>query len=289
MQSVTPNHDPAPSRLHYRYQRWMLTPGIRLVLRFGVPFVLVFAIASTWLSAPERREALQVFVADTRAAIWDRPEFKVRLMAIEGAGPSLAEDIREVVAIDFPVNSFALDIEAIHAIVSGLDPVKSATVRVRPGGILQVQITERQPALMWRTRNGLALLDDGGAHIDRAARRSDFPDLPLIAGEGADARVAEAMQLLAAARPLDNRLRGLVRIGERRWDIVLDRGQRIMLPSQQPVLALQRIIALDKARDLFERDLARVDMRLAGRPTLRMNQSAVEDWWRIRDLEAQDY
>ncbi|MFT7596745.1 MAG: cell division protein FtsQ [Paracoccaceae bacterium] len=281
---VAPARDPAPSRLSYRLQRWMLTPGIRLGLRIGVPVCLVLVLSSAFLASEKRRDALNLFVAEMRSSIQDRPEFMVGLMAIDGAGRSLAEDIREVVPLDFPVSSFDLDPEQIRQVVAGLDPVKSASVRIRPGGVLQIDVTERQPVVVWRTHDGVVMLDETGAHVDALTARAARPDLPLIAGEGADSHVAEALALLAAGRPLGDRLRGLVRIGARRWDVVLDRGQRILLPPDSPVHALERVIALSDGSDLLERDVAVVDMRLASRPTIRMSKQAVKDWWRIRQL-----
>lgn len=280
-------HDPAPSRLSYRLQRWMLTPGIRFALRAGVPFVLVFALTSGYLAKEERREAIREWIAGIRTSIEERPEFMVTLMAIDGAGTSLSEDIREVVPIDFPVSSFDLDIEEIRTTIAGLDPVKSASVRIRPGGILQVDVTERQPVVLWRDRQALSLLDETGAHISEVATRAVRPDLPLIAGDGADAHVAEALELIAAAAPLGQRLRGLVRVGERRWDVVLDRNQTIQLPPELPVLALERVIALDQAQDMLGRDVAVVDMRLEARPTLRMTPDALQSWWQIRGVASQ--
>ncbi|CUH98201.1 cell division protein FtsQ/DivIB [Leisingera aquaemixtae] len=276
--------DPAPSRLKYRLQRWMLTPGIRFGLRFGVPLCLVLAAGSAYLADEGRRDTLQGLVNDARAAIQERPEFMVKVMAVDGAGTSVAQDIREVVPLDFPVSSFDLDLEQIRDVITGLDPVKSASVRIRPGGILQVDVEERQPALIWRSREGLALLDETGTHVAELGRRSLHPDLPLIAGKGAAGHAAQALRLFAAAKPLGPRLRGLVRIGERRWDLVLDRKQRIMLPAENPVRALERVLAVSEVQDLLERDVAAVDMRLAGRPTIRMSENAVENWWRIRQL-----
>jgi len=281
---AAPARDPAPSRLSYRLQRWMLTPGIRLGLRVGVPVCLVLMLSSAFLASEKRRDALNLFVAELRASIQERPEFMVGLMAIDGAGRNLAEDIREVVPLDFPVSSFDLDPEQIRQVVIGLDPVKSASVRIRPGGILQIDVTERRPVVVWRTRDGVEMLDETGAHVDELAARAERPDLPLIAGEGADTQVSEALALLAAGRPLGDRLRGLVRIGARRWDVVLDRGQRILLPPDSPVHALERVIALSGGSDLLERDVAVVDMRLAARPTIRMSEQAVKDWWRIKQL-----
>lgn len=279
-----PRNDPAPSRLSYRLQRWLLTPGFRLTLRVGVPFCLCFALGSAFLADQQRRDALNMFLAELRSSIQERPEFMVGLMAIDGAGSNLSEDIREVVALDFPVSSFDLDLEQLRQTITGLDPVKSASVRIRPGGILQVDVVERQPVVVWRSRTGIEMLDETGAHVDDLASRAARPDLPLIAGAGADARVAEALTLIAAARPLADRLRGLVRIGERRWDVVLDRGQRILLPPDKPVRALERVLALNEVQDLLERDVAAVDMRLRARPTIRMTKAAVEDWWQIRKI-----
>jgi cell division protein FtsQ len=274
--------DPSPSRLNYRMQRWLLTPGIRLALRIGVPFVLIFALTSAFLADERRRDALGLFVAEMRASIEERPEFMVSLMAIDGAGLSLAQDIREVVPIDFPLSSFDLDIAQIREIILGLDPVKTANVAIRPGGVLEVVVTERQPVVIWRNRDGLDMLDENGTHVDDIPNRAAQPDLPLIAGEGADKFVGEALTLIAAARPLGDRFRGLVRMGERRWDVVLDRGQRILLPTENPIRALERVIVLNEGSELLDRDVVAVDMRLGERPTLRMSAAALKGWWQIR-------
>jgi cell division protein FtsQ len=276
--------DPAPSRLKYRLQRWMLTPGIRFGLKYGLPLCLMLAAGGAFLADEIRREMVVDNLRALRAAIEERPEFMVNVMAIDGAGVSVAQDLREVISLDFPVSSFDLDLEQIRNQIESLAPVKTANVRIRPGGILQIDVEERSPALIWRSHEGLALLDNTGAHVAELGRRAMHPDLPLIAGEAADLGAEEALALFATARPLGGRLRGLVRIGQRRWDVVLDRGQRIMLPQHQPVQALERVIVVSEVQDLLERDVAVVDMRIAARPTVRMTENAVENWWRIREL-----
>ncbi|EEW57244.1 MAG: cell division protein FtsQ/DivIB [Tritonibacter mobilis] len=281
--------DPAPSRLKYRIQRWMLTPGIRTGLRVGLPLGVILIAAGSYLASETRRDHLVALYNEARASFETRPEFMVNVMAIDGAGESVATDIREVTSLDLPLSSFDLDLPAIRDLIVGLDPVKTAAVRIRPGGILQVDVVEREPAIVWRSRDGLALLDETGAFVAELGQRSLHPELPLIAGRGADKRAAEALRLFAAARPLGDRLRGIVRIGERRWDVVLDRGQRIQLPVERPVAALERVIAVSEVKDLLERDVAVVDLRLPARLTVRMNAPAVEDWWRIRQLNESSY
>ena len=64
-------------------------------------------------------------------------------------------------------------------------------------------------------------------------------------------------------------------MGERRWDMVLDRDQRILLPENGAEAALHRVVALDEAQDLLARDVSVVDMRLAQRTTIRLNAPAL--------------
>lgn len=285
MQQVSAKCDPAPSKWAYKYQRLMLTPLFRLFLRVFLPFIVVFLAAGVWLADEDRRDRLALAVNDIRTNIETRPEFMVNVMAIDGASIGIAEDIREIVPIDFPVSSFDLELDHLQTSISGLPAVASATVRIRPGGIMQVTVTERDPVILWRTRQGLDLVDSDGFTVARAKTRQLHPDMPLMAGEGAEHYVDEALAIYSAAGPLSRRMRGVVRIGERRWDVVLDRGQRIMLPETGAIQALERIIALSQAQDMLSRDLEVVDMRLASRPTIRIAPRAVEEWWRIRQIQ----
>jgi cell division protein FtsQ len=283
---MTARPDPAPSRLKYRMERLMLTPLFRLLLRFGVPCLLTFGIASWWLSVDENRMKIIDTYADLRSQVESRPEFMVNMMAVDGASDLVADGIRQMLPLDFPISSFDLDLEAMRATVVSLDPVKAARLYVRQGNVLQVDVVERIPVVLWRNEQGLQLLDDEGFLVGPAFVRADWPELPLIVGDGADAYVTEALDLIAAAEPLSARLRGLVRMGERRWDVVLDREQRILLPETDAVQALERVIAIDQAVDMLERDLMAVDLRLPQRPTLRMTDGAVQELHRIRAIEA---
>jgi cell division protein FtsQ len=280
--------DPAPSRLKYRIDRMMLTPVYRLLLRIGLPFALTFGAATWWFSVEGNREAVLLAISDARAAVEQRPEFMVKLMAIDGASDGVAEDIREIVPLDFPVSSFDLELDTMREAITGLDAVKNATLFVRQGGILQIDVIEREPVVLWRNPKGLELLDRDGVMTGPVERRADHPNLPVIAGTGADVHVRQALRLLSAAGPLGDRIRGLERIGERRWDVVLDRGQRILLPEDGPVRALERAIAMDQAVDMLGRDVVAVDLRLAERPTIRLSQYALEELRRIREIEVGD-
>lgn len=286
MSQVNRRSDPAPSRWSWRMQRLMLTPLFRLGLRAGIPFALTLGTATWFLTDPDNQAAIQATVAEARAAIEQRPEFMVNLMAIDGGDSDLDAAIRQAVPLDFPVSSFDLDPKAMRARILEMPPVKEASVRIRPGGVLQVDVTPRVPVAIWRSADGLMLIDGSGAMVGAIDQRVQRPDLPVIAGEGAPEHVGEALSLMSAGAPLGTRLRGLVRLGNRRWDVVLDRDQRISLPTKGAVRALERVLALDEVDEVLARDVARVDLRLPDRPTVRMTTGATAEWWRIRQLNS---
>ena len=284
MQQVIPRIDPAPSRWSYRFQRLMLTPLYRRLLRVGLPVLAVAGLTAGYFADQQRREDVMLAVSDIRHQIETRPEFMVNLLAVEGASLGVQEDIREIFPFDLPASSFDLNLDEIRVMIEDLPAVAEAAVRIRQGGVMVAEITERQPVALWRTRDGINVIDIEGEVIGVVASRQERASLPVVAGEGAQIHVAEAMQILQAAQPLPQNIRGLVRMGERRWDLVLSSGQRIMLPETGAVRALERVMVLNTAQDMLERDLVAVDMRLAARPTIRLNETAMEEWWRITNM-----
>ena len=93
-----------------------------------------------------RRDGVNTAIADFRRSIEERPEFMVNAMAIDGAGSSVAQDIREVVPIDFPVSSFDLDLEEIRATIAAL---ACLLVLRRRGHYDELQSILVYPAAFW--------------------------------------------------------------------------------------------------------------------------------------------
>lgn len=271
----TVRRDPAPSRWHYRWQRMMLTPAYRVALRYGLPALVVLAIGGAWFAKEGNRARLSATWAEAVGKIQNRPEFLVAGMQVTGASPAVVAAVTGMVEITFPISSWDLDLDAIRTQVMNLTAVRDVTAGVRSGGILEIAVKERKPVAVWRYGETLRLIDQDGVMTGIIAARTDRSDLPLIAGDGARDVIDEAMAIFAAAGPISDRVRGLVRMGERRWDLILDMDQRILLPEEQPVEAINRALAWHAAQELFDRDVTVVDLRDSDRPTLRLSASAV--------------
>ena len=287
--------DPAPTLWSYRYQRLMLTPAYRRLLHVGLPCAAAAVACSLWLADGANRASLQAAWATALDRVQERPQFMVASVRVSGADEPLARAIGQVLQLDLPRSSFDLDLGAIRGQVVALTAVRDARVRLIPGAAgagagapaagatLEVAVDQREPVAVWRHSDGLRLIDAEGAMTGMIATRAVRADLPLIAGDGARDAIGEALALFEAAAPIAPRVRGLVRMGERRWDMVLDREVRILLPSEDPAAALSRVVALHQAEELLDRDVAVVDMRLGSRPTIRLGQPALNV---IRNLNA---
>nr|WP_252727241.1 cell division protein FtsQ/DivIB [Paracoccus sp. C2R09] len=255
-------------------QRMWLRPLWRRIARIGLPAFLAALIGGLWLADETRRTALTDNIARAVDSVQNRDEFQVREMQVEGASPVVARALKAMLPVDLPASSFDIDLAALRLQVMQLDAVDTIDLRVKPGGILSAVVTERQPALLWRHARGIEMLDDGGHRVAGVTSREVRPDLPLVSGDGAEQATAEALQLFDAAGPILPRVRGLVRVGERRWDLVLDHDQRIMLPAQGALVALEAAIAMHRSEDLLSRDITVVDLRDPKRPVLRLGIDA---------------
>ncbi|WBU63384.1 cell division protein FtsQ/DivIB [Paracoccus aerodenitrificans] len=269
-----PRRDPAPSRLAYRLNRMWLTPGFRKLTRVGLPAFLIAFTALLWLSDEDRRASLAGGLTGMVEKVQNREQFMVKVMTIDGASEPVDKALRMMLPVDLPTSSFDIDLDQLRQDILMLDAVKDVELRVKPGGVLAAEVSERRPVMLWRHARGIEQLDEEGHRVASVTERSVRSELPLIAGEGADKAAAEAMRLFAAAGPLLPRVRGLQRVGERRWDVVLDRGQRIRLPAEGAVAALERVIALNGADDLLGRDVSVVDLRNGKRPTAQIGVKA---------------
>lgn len=277
-----PRRDPAPSRLRYRLNRIWLRPGVRRAVNIGIPSLAALLAGWTLIAQFDARERVVAGYEALREAVVRRPQFQITAIDVPDVSADLAEQIRTAAFVSLPANSLEVDVASVRDRVEALGAVERARVRVLTSGVLEIRAIERVAAVVWRSDQGITLLDQGGTWVAEVDSRLRRVDLPLIAGNGADGHVGEALALFAEAAPLRERVRGLVRVGERRWDLVLDRGQTIRLPERDPLAALGHAVALETGQRVFAREVTVMDLRDPRRPILRLSPYGKEELARIR-------
>ena len=270
------NIDPAPSIISYRLMRLMLIPRLRLILTLGIPSLVIFCGTLILFLNINVHENIEAFKKDLKRALVERPEFMIKVASVDGASDELAHEIREIMPLNFPVSYFDLDIKYLHKVLNDIPAVASAAIKVTVSGVLQINISERIPAFIWRKDDVISVIDEKGEFIRLATSRLDYPELPLVVGEAANLSIADISSLMEDNQYFLEQVRAFVRVGERRWDLVLDNNLRIMLPQTEFLAAFDRLMLMSESGSLFSNQLSSIDMRLVERPTVRVGAASVD-------------
>ena len=275
-QKVRGNIDPAPSRVAYRIMRLLLIPRLRLIFTLGFPSLLIFCATLGLFININVWENISAIKKDLKLAFVERPEFMIKVASIDGSSDELANEIREILPLDFPVSYFDLDIKYLHKVVNEIPAVASAAIKISAGGVLQINVAEKSPSFIWRKDNIMSVIDETGSFIRIANSRVDYPKLPLVVGEAADLAVSEISSLMQANEYFKDHVRAFIRVGERRWDLILENNVRIMLPQREFLAAFDRLMLMNEAGQLLSGRLSNIDMRLVVRPTVRVDTVSVD-------------
>ena len=276
MRQMNPSSDKVPSRVGYQIQRLLLAKSVALFLRIFVPVVGIAGGAFGLLKWSGFDLQFNDVISQVQKEVKYNPEFMIGGVIVRGASPDTEREIRALLPTGFPISPFDIDVETLKQEVEKLPAAASASVSMNPSGYMEIAVIEHEPALIWRNELDLHLLDAEGRIIGSAGRRLDYPDLMLVAGSGSTAAAAEAIQIMSTARPIGKMIRGLVRVGERRWDVVLDRSRKIMLPEKEPAAALAKLIYRNNTDGILSREISAVDLRNPERMTVRLAESEVE-------------
>lgn len=201
--------------------------------------------------------------------------FAIEDIKVVGNNETSDIDILGQLNLDGETSLVGLSAEEARQSIDKLPWVESAEVRkVYPGTIL-VSLQERKAFAIWQNDKELSLTDAAGDTIV-PFRPGRYNSLPLVVGEGAEKKVKGFVDQIVAYPGLAGKVRAYIRVGDRRWDLLLDNGVRIMLPESAPLKALAQVEKLDREKHLLSRDISAVDLRLKDRVTVQLTASGME-------------
>ena len=260
---------PRPSKIRYRLERVWLRLWLRklilylsLILVFSTFCLLIFVYSNDWIKQKDYKNYF-------KNNIFERPELSVSKLEIKTTNLDLINQINAILKLSFPINSIKLDINHIQKIINQIDSVESSNVRINDSGVLLVEVIERKPVAVYRENDDLALIDLKGYKINNIFSRNDRKDLPLIVGTEGNYQVKEALEIYQLLSIYLNEIRGLIRIGERRWDIIFKNNKRIKLSEKYPKRSLRNFLSSDKSYLISSNDFVIIDLRFTNKIILR--------------------
>ena len=276
--------DPAPSKAVYLAHRIWLRKSSRLCFLVLTPVLLISFV----LVGLGDRFDLNLLVRKSYNKTAEYVElssiFKVTNLSVISDDPNVVEKVSSTLALKFPISSLDIDVEFLRSKVESIDLIESASVRLTSNGLVEIKVNIRRPVAIQRIGTQLVLIDRRGVKVDEIVSRAQRLDLPLLVGKGAENFVDEALFILLETKSLISRVRGLVRVGERRWDVVLNRNQAISLPEKNPLKAMKKIVALQEGWRILDRDISYLDFRNIDRPVLGLTEKISKELRHIRNL-----
>jgi cell division protein FtsQ len=169
-----------------------------------------------------------------------------------------------------------VDLDEVRGKLMTIGWVADARVSRRMPDTLVVQIIERKAAAVWQHQGQLMLIDGEGVLLEPVSAEA-MPDLPLVIGDGAYAQQPAYQKLLDAAPALKPLVKAATWIGNRRWDLTFNTGERLALPEGEEAAgkALTKFAELDGADRLLGRGYLKFDMRDPTRLVVRMPRQVV--------------
>ncbi len=181
-------------------------------------------------------------------------------------------EIIAALGVDYEDSILWLNMDAARERIRQLPWIAQAEVRRLLPGTLSVSIAERQPFAIWQNGGKISVIDIEGRVISERVDDTD-PSMPQLVGPGANIGAQEILTFLESRPAIRARMRALVRVADRRWNIRLLNGMDIRLPEDGVESALDQLVALDAIHGLLTRDIAAIDLRLRDRISIRLTSA----------------
>lgn len=232
--------------------------------------VLVF---SFWRSDAPRHmaDALGDFFSDQAV----KAGLVVAEVTVTGRERLSEEEFREVLAVPLGTPIFDVDLGELRDRLAMVGWVKSVAVARRLPNRLEIHLEEREPAALWQNDGIMTLIDREG-HPITSLELGAYAHLPQVVGNGAQAAAAEFLPILESDPRLAGMVRALVRVGERRWDVVFENGVRARLPERGERAAWQRLARLQQKHKVLAREVHIIDLRQPDRLVIRLTDQEIK-------------
>lgn len=198
---------------------------------------------------------------------------RLEALTVEGRSNTNPEDILASMDIERGTPILSINVGEAREALESLPWVKSAQVERQLPSAVHVVIEERVAYALWQRGKRYTLIDASGHSIVDVP--GQIGELPLIVGNDAPTHAFELFETLKTEPELLSRVRGAVRIGERRWNIHFDSfesGIAVRMPETGIAATWARLATLQREHSLLERDLASIDMQLSDRLIVQLNQ-----------------
>jgi cell division septal protein FtsQ len=172
--------------------------------------------------------------------------------------------------LNIPPGTRRVDLDDTLARITADPDVAKAAVRRMPNGDVRIRAKMRVIVAAWTDGEKYYPLDAEGAPINRPLDAR--PANTLVFSGKVPSDISGISAALKRAPGLFYRADRLEFIENRRWDIFLLNGIRVMLPEENFEAAIQKIEKMNKQNMILDRMISLLDMRDVARPMVKLSK-----------------
>ena len=239
--------------------------------RAGVAAVLTIAVGSAGYLALAQSEDTPSVVSGLIA----EAGFSTSSLIVNGNTSVEQGDIRLALSPQLQSTIFSFDAGQAQETLLGNPWLKSASVRKVYPDTVVVDIVERQPFAFWKASDFVTVIARDGVVLGEAS--PEHLKLPQVVGQGANLAASEFIAVISKFPAIVERTNAFVRVADRRWDLVMRDGPKVLLPENDWKNALIELDKLQKSRGILDRELVQIDMRLPDRYVFRLEEESAAE------------
>ena len=201
--------------------------------------------------------------------------FRIAAVSVSGGSQVSREQALVLAGVTSRSSLFFFNAETARAqLLANPWIADAAVLKLYPDRLL-ITITERRAFALWQRDGQVNVIADDGTVLQPFVE-DRYRGLPLVVGSGAERHAKDFIGLLDRFPEIRSALSASVLVAERRWNLRLTNGMDVRLPENDLQVALDRLVKLDREKNLLSRDIASIDLRLADRVTVRLSDAALQ-------------
>ena len=257
--------------------RWSSLVNARCPRGVGVAASAIVILGSLAYGVVKGDHVASIVAAmrDARDRTANAAGFRIVSIALAGNHHVTREEVLATAGITGTTSLLFLDVGETRERLKTNPWIADATVLKLYPGELQIGIKEREAFALWQKDGQVSVIADDGTVLEPYVAPG-LIRLPLVVGRGAETRAKEFLALLDRYPTMRDFVRASVLVGERRWNLRLKNGIDVRLPESDVASALERLVALDREKNLITRDILAIDLRLPDRVTVRLSDAAAQ-------------
>lgn len=173
---------------------------------------------------------LYLKISQSTAQMTKKIGFQIKTIHIIGRTKTPLAILQKAMVFQKGDHIFNQDMHLAKDRIEQIDWVKSAIVTRTFPDTLTIILEERTPIALWKQHKKYYLVDANGAVI-KSNQIELYANLPLVSGDGAAQHIDKTLEVLKKFPELKKRINSMIRVRNRRWDIILFKSLIVKLPE----------------------------------------------------------